>query len=157
MDSTTVYTSVNSASVHIINFVNPLQVSVRISVVLQGKDSNFFFLLHKKLSHIILKRGGSVDIPVMFAPEKMYKHEVTVIIIANTMCDEKDSDGQNLQWDYPIYGQPEIMLSSHGNAPKIVCRAKLQMEQMISAILVKSLRNSTEVYFNKPGRLLNLL
>ena len=152
MDLTIVHASIYSASVHIINFVNPLQFSVHINVMLKGTDSKFFFLLHKKSSRIVLRRGGSVDIPIMFAPEKMYKHEVVVFIIAKTT--EKVSEHEvkhNLKWEYPIYGQPELRLSSNDDAPKITCCAKLQLEQMIEVTLVRSLTSSTKKYFNKPG------
>lgn len=159
MDSTTVYASMNSASVHIINFVNPLQFSVSVSVLLQGTDAKLFFLLHKSPNQIVLQRGGSVDIPIMFAPEKMYRHEVTVVIIANskrggtdTEKDDSDCHGkENLQWKYPIYGQPEVRLSSNEDAPKITCRAKLRVEQVIKVALVKSLKNSTGIHFSKHG------
>lgn len=161
MDSTTVYASINSASVHIINFVNPLQFSVRVSVLLQGSDAKLFFLLHKKPNHVLLQRGGSVDIPILFAPEKMYLHEVTVIIIANSSRggadDEKDDVKENLQWEYPIYGQPEVRLSSNDDAPKITCRSKLQFDQVIKVTLVKSLKNSTGIHFSKQGTDLLLL
>lgn len=159
MDSTTVYASMNSASVHVINFVNPLRFPVHVSILLQGSDTNFFFLLHKKPSDIFLPCGGSIDIPIMFAPEKMYRHKVTVVVITNSKVSDsnrEDPDAQmkeTLQWEYPIYGQPEIKLSSNDDAPKIVCRAKMQIDQVIKVTLVKSVKNSSGVHFNKQGKL----
>lgn len=155
MDSTTVNANINSASVHIINFVNPLQFSVHLSVVLNGKDSNRFFLLHKKSNHIFLQCGGSVDIPIMFAPEKIYRHEVIVTIKANTKQDISESDNSiehSLHWKYPIYGQPELRLSSNEDAPKITCCAKQQLEQIFEVTLVKSFKRSAEIFFIRPGR-----
>lgn len=154
MEPTTVYATINSASVHIINFVNPLQFSVHLCVILSGKDSKHFFLLHKKSNHIFLHCGGTVDIPVMFAPEKMYTHEVIVTIIANTTSDNSESDNlmeHSLHWEYPIYGQPELRLSSNDDAPIISCRAKQRLEQLIEITLLESLRSSSKVYFKRPG------
>ena len=146
MDATTIYAGINSASVHIIKFVNPLQFPVHICVLLKGSDSKLFFLLHKQSNHIIIQRGGSVDIPVMFAPEKMYRHSAIVSIIANS-----SEVKQNLQWDYPIYGQPELRLSSKDNALKITCHAKLQVEQIVEVTLMRSLKSSNEICFSKLG------
>ena len=149
------YTTMNSASVHIINFVNPLQFTVHLSVLLNGSDSKFFFLLLKKSNRIILQRGGSIDIPVMFKPEKMYRHEVKVSIIANVKCDSVntgESAKHNLHWEYPIFGQPELRLSSNEDAPKLMCRAKQQCEQMVEVTLVKSLKSSADIYFRRPGK-----
>ena len=158
MDTTTVYASINSASVHVINFANPLRVPVRVSILLQGNDAKLFFLLHKKPSDIFLSRGGSIDIPIMFAPEKMYRHKVTVVVITNSKISEsnrEDSDTQmkeNLQWEYPIYGQPEVRLSSNDDAPKFVCQAKMQIDQVIKVGLVKSVNNPAGIHFSKEGK-----
>ncbi len=155
MDPITVNAGINSASVHIINFANPLQFSVHLSIVLSGSDSKRFFLLHKKSNHIYLRQGGSVDIPIMFAPEKMYTHRATVTIITNTkLHTETDTqEQQNLCWEYPVYGQPELRLLQKSNAPKITCRAKQQLKQIVELSLVKSLENSAERCFKKPGTL----
>ena len=153
MDPITINAGLNSASVHTINFVNPLKFSVHLSILLTGNDSNKFFLLHKKSNHIYLRHGGSVDIPIMFAPEKMYTHEATITVIAHTKLYSDTQEGKNLHWEYPIHGQPELRLLQKSQAPRITCRAKQQLTQIVEVTLVKSLENSVENCFNKPGTL----
>lgn len=155
MDPTTVNANMKSASVHIINFVNPLQFAVHVSVLLSGKDLKHFYLLHKKANDIFLRRGQCVDIPIMFAPEEMYKHEITATIIANNGGSSTESASQmeqSLHWEYPIYGQPELRLSSNDNAHTIICRAKERLEQMIEVTLVKSLKSTAKILFKQPGK-----
>ena len=160
MDPTTVNANVKSASVHIINFVNPLQFGVHISVLLSGKDSARFFLLHKKANDIFLRRSQSVDIPIMFAPEDMYRHKITVTIVANARYNNgkiMESDNlteQRLCWEYPVYGQPELRLYSNDDAPTVVCHAKEHLEQIVGVTLVKSLDKSAKVFFKQQGRIL---
>lgn len=158
MDPTTVYANMKSASVHVINFVNPLQFAVHVSVLLSGKDLKQFFILHKKANDIFLRRGQSVDIPIMFAPEEMYRHEITATIIANARYND-GSFGESayqmehgLHWEYPIYGQPELRLCSNDTAPMIMCRAKEQLEQMVEVTLIKSLKSTAKIFLKQPGR-----
>lgn len=155
MDPITVNADMKSASVHIINFVNPLQFAVHVSVLLSGRDSERFFMLHKKANNIFLQRGHSVDIPIMFAPEEMYKHEITATIVANSRYNDGNASPsqmeQSLHWKYPIFGQPVLRLCSNDEAPKIICHAKEQLEQMILVTLVKSLKSKGSVFVHQPG------
>lgn len=155
MDPTTVYASMKSASVHIINFINPLQFGISITVLLSGKDLKNFFLLHKKADKIFLKRGQSTDIPIMFAPEEMYKHSINIAIVAKSRYSNGNvvAQSESLVWEYPIFGQPELRLCSNDDAPTITCHAKEQLQQVIGVTLVKSLNYSGKVFFQQQGKI----
>ena len=152
MDVATVKASISSTTVHVITFVNPLQFSVYLHAFLNGIDSSSFYLLLKQPDNIFLKRGGSVDIPIMFAPEKLCSHEVTVTISAKSAnCEGSGRIEHSLCWQYPIYGQPELKLCNDDIGPKIICYAKQREEQIIEVTIVESLKNSKERCFKRLG------
>lgn len=135
MDSTTVTASLSSNVVHIINFTNPLDVATYFSVSLKGEDTDHFCLLMKRTHAILLHPGVSLDIPVMFAPEAMYKHQISVVVSADT---REQVPSSLLTWHFPIIGQPEFRPFSPKSAPKLTCFAKERVEQRLEVILVGS-------------------
>ena len=157
MDTTTLVANINSTAVHIITFMNPLKSEVNISVYLNGRDSDQFCSLLKKASKILLHQKESIDIPIMFAPQKLCCHEVTVSIVAHIDCDYGDQCKENCGgkhnfcWKYPINGQPELKLCNLENAPRIKCSAKERQEQIIEVSLVELVNTSTPRCFNGSG------
>ena len=149
--------NLNSTIVHVINFMNPLELSAHLTVLLSGKDSESFFLLMKQSNNISIQPGESMDIPVVFSPHKMHRHEICIKILASTQDENfgpnyKEDHEPNLCWEYPIHGQPMLKLSTFDNAPKFKCFAKEQLEQIMEITLIESL-NSTEQYFKFSGTL----
>ena len=139
MDPTTVIASLSSNTVHILTFINPLDTPSHYSVSLQGADLEHFCLLMKRTQAILLHPGVSLDIPVMFAPESMYRHRVTVVVSTETR-DFNQSAPQTpaLSWQYPFIGQPELRPFTPTNAPKLSCCAKERLEQRLEVSLVTS-------------------
>lgn len=131
MEPTTVSASLSSNTMCVLNFTNPLDIPSHFSVCLQGDDSEHFCLLMKTTRGILLQPGVSLDVPVMFAPDSMHKHEVTV-----TIATEVSSTA--LAWRYPVIGQPELRPFSPSSAPKLTCSAKERLEQRLEVSLVGS-------------------
>ena len=148
MDPTTITASLSSNTVHIIAFNNPLDSPTQFSVSLRGSDLEHFCLLMKRMTSILLHPSASLDIPVMFAPEAMHKHQVEVVITAaveklgktevegSGECDESEA----LFWVYPVCGQPELQATS---STKLQCAAKDRLEQNLEVKLVYSLAKSS--------------
>ncbi len=137
MDHTTVSASLNSNTMCVINFNNPLDTPAHFSVTLHGDDCEHFCLLLKRTSGIVLQPGVSLDVPVMFAPESMHKHEITVVI-------KTEVNGTILSWRYPVIGQPELRPFSASGAPKLSCSAKERLEQRLEVSLVDSTASQAE-------------
>ena len=135
MDPITITASLKSSSMQVINFTNPLDIPTNFSVSLTGQDLEHFCLLMKRTNSIMLHPGVSVDIPVMFAPDVMYGHKAEVTIVA----DER-SVNCLLQWCYPIFGQPELVMDSGIN---ITCRAKERIERKFSVSVMNSAKNTS--------------
>lgn len=131
MDPITITAGLQSSSMHVINFTNPLDIATHISVSLKGRDVEQFCLLMKHTNSILLHPGMSLDIPIMFVPELMRSHVATVIV-----ADEKDCA---LQWCYPLIGQPELRTSSPNSLLNVTCRAKERLEQKLVVSLINSL------------------
>lgn len=131
---TTIQASLNSNSTHILTFTNPLDNATHFRVDLLGSNSSeHFCLLMKRTRGILLHPGVSLDIPVMFAPEAMRTHDITVIV----STDERGRGSQlNLAWRYPIIGQPEFRPVSPNMAPRLSCPAKERLEQRLEVVLV---------------------
>ena len=149
MDPTTITASLSSNTVHILTFINPLDTPSYYSVSLQGADLEHFCLLMKRTQAILLHPGVSLDIPVMFAPESMYRHQVTVVVSTET----RDSDQSTLQtpalsWQYPFIGQPELKPFTPTSAPKLSCCAKERLEQRLEVSLLTS--TSSQVAHLRP-------
>jgi len=135
MDPTTVTASLSSNTVHILTFTNPLDTPSHYSISLQGADLEHFCLLMKRTRGILLHPGVSLDIPVMFAPESMCRHKVTVVV----STEGRDSSSPSpLSWQYPLIGQPEVRPSSPSGAPRVSCCAKERHEQRLEVSLVAS-------------------
>ncbi len=130
MDPTTVSASLSSNTMHVFNFTNPLDSSSYFSVSLQGNDSDHFCLL-MKTTRVLLHPGASLDVPVMFAPESMHMHQITVAITT-------EAQDTALSWLYPVIGQPELRPFSPSSAPRLTCRAKERLEQRLEVSLVAS-------------------
>ena len=131
MDPTTITASLSSNTVHILSFTNPLDTPSHYSISLQGADLEHFCLLMKRTQAILLHPGVSLDIPVMFAPESMCRHKVTVVVSA-------EGTQSPLSWQYPLIGQPEVRPSSPTGAPRLTCCAKERLEQRLEVSLVAS-------------------
>lgn len=144
MEPITLYANLNSSCMHVINFTNPLDVPTKISIYLKGDDADHFLLLLKNLQFIQLQPRASIDVPVMFSPESMYKHQVTAIIRAenshsNFDTTEKDSHPSFLCWEYPVIGQPQLRPYSEEVAPRIRCCVKEKIRYKLRVNLVHCL------------------
>lgn len=145
MEPIPISAKLSSSSMHVINFTNPLEVPTRFSFTLKGDDINHFFLLIKHPQSMCLQPKTSIDIPVMFSPESMYKHQVTVVITAenHNIPTSVDATAQHLLcWEYPILGYPEFRPYTHSVAPEICCCMKERIEKNLKVVLV----NSTSKY-----------
>ena len=145
MDPITINTAINSNTVHIVNFTNPLDLPTHFSVHLRGEDLDHFCLLMKRSSSILLQPGVSLDIPVMFAPEAVQEHQITVVVIAEFGRSQDNLSAGNRQalcWKYPIIGQPEIRPFTPSSAPKFSCCAKERLERTLEVCLAGSLTSS---------------
>lgn len=139
MDPITINAAIDSNTVHIINFTNPLDHPAHFSVTLSGEDMDAFCLLLKRSSSILLHSGVSLDIPLMFAPEAVYRHSVTMAIVADMNRSREDiTDRQPLSWQYAVVGQPQLRPFSPGSAPKISCPAKERLEKTVEVSLASS-------------------
>ena len=146
MNPTTITASLSSNTVHILTFINPLDTPSYYSVSLQGADLEHFCLLMKRTQAILLHPGVSLDIPVMFAPESMYRHQVTVVVSTETR--DSDQSTPALSWQYPFIGQPELRPFTPTSAPKLSCCAKERLEQRLEVSLVAS--TSSQVAHLRP-------
>lgn len=155
MDSSTIHASLHSNAVHVVSFTNPLDVATFFSISLKGRDREHFCLLVKRSRSILLQPGVSVDIPVMFAPESMHRHEASIVIAAanrrqqqatvdqsDRLQDEEQKTAALTRWTFPVVGQPELRPFSRGSAPELSCRAKERIEQQLEVTLVKSSTSS---------------
>ena len=126
---------------HVINFTNPFDVQVPFSFSLKGKDVDHFFLLLKHPQLVNFQPKAAIDIPIMFSPESMYKHQVTVVITAEG---NKHSTGSPcfLSWEYPVIGLPQFRPYPEKIAPRIQCCVKERIEEILQVALV----NSTSSY-----------
>ena len=108
-----------------------------------SRDSVFCLLL-KHPSHIRLEPGGTVDIPVSFAPDTMQLHEATITVIMHRH-DGSQWDALNgvsstclvndLTWIYPIKGVPESCPIKESQAPCIECKARSRVEERVEVTL----------------------
>ncbi len=136
MEPIIIHAAMDASAVHIISFTNPLDRPTNFSVALKGKDSDAFCLLFKRASSILLQPGVSLDIPVMFAPDAVHRHSVTIILTADLSRSQYDSvESQPLCWQYPVVGQPELRPFSPGSALKISCSAKERLEKTLEVFL----------------------
>ena len=137
MAPTTIQASLNSNSTHILTFTNPLDTATHFRVDLQGSSpSEHFCLLMKRTRGILLHPGVALDIPVMFAPEAMHTHNITVIVSTDERGGRRRGSHLNLAWKYPIIGQPEFRPVSPSMAPRLSCQAKERLEQRMEVVLV---------------------
>lgn len=138
MDPITINAAIDSNTVHIINFTNPLDVPTHFSIRLRGDDSDHFCLLLKRSHSILLHPGVSLDIPVMFAPEAVYEHTITLAIATSESRRPREPlTKESLCWNYPIVGQPELRPFSPSSAPKISCCAKERFERTLEVSLAE--------------------
>lgn len=145
MDPISINAAINSNTVHIINFTNPFDIPTHFSVHLRGEDLDHFCLLMKRSNSILLHPGVSLDIPVMFAPEVVQEHQITVAVVADLSRSQDKLLGENRQvlcWKYPIVGQPEIRPFTPSSAPKFSCCAKERLERTLEVSLAGSLNQS---------------
>ncbi len=151
MDPITINAAIDSNTVHIINFTNPLDHPTHFSVTLSGEDLDAFCLLLKRSSSILLHPGISLDVPLMFAPEAVYRHNITVAIVADMNLSQEDiADRQPLCWKYAVVGQPQLRPFTPGSAPKISCPAKERLEKTVEVSLASSAA-SVQVTPNSSG------
>lgn len=141
----------NSNTVHIIKFSNPFDHPTYFSVQIQGRDLDHFCLLMKRFNSILLHPGVSLDIPIMFAPEAVQEHNVTVIISAELARSQEklpEETRQPLRWKYPIIGLPEVRPFTPSSAPKFLCRAKERIEKILEVSLTGSSSSTNSVSFS---------
>lgn len=130
MDPINIVANLGSSNVHVINFTNPLDMSMHFSISVKGEDSEHFCLLMRHVRSILLHPGVSLDIPIMFAPEVMRGHKANILIIS-------DDEHSKHCWSYPVFGQPE--LKARSNLLNITCRAKERLEQKFQVSLMSTL------------------
>ena len=135
MDPVIINAAIDSNTVHIISFTNPLDTPSHFSIHLRGGDFDHFCLLLKRSSSILLHPGVSLDIPVMFAPEAVYEHNVVVAIVTELKSSSEGVPRESLCWQYPIVGQPELRPFSPSSAPRITCSAKERFERTLEVSL----------------------
>ncbi len=136
MDPIIINAAMDASAVHIISFINPLDHPTHFSITLKGKDSDAFCLLLKRTSSILLRPGVSLDIPIMFAPDAVHRHSVTVTLTADLSRSQYDNvDSQPLCWQYSVVGQPQLRPFSPGSALKISCSAKERLEKTLEVSL----------------------
>lgn len=148
LDATVIKSSVNSSAAHTISFLNPLKLSTKLCLSLTGKDSSHFHLLTRQSNtSVIVHEGKSIVIGLVFSPEEMHQHEVVFSISTDVnctcdSCEEPDCAVQHqMCWEYPIIGQPLVHLTPARSAPKIKCRAKKPIGNIV---LVVRLRKSSQ-------------
>ena len=144
MEPTTIRATLNSNTTHVVSFTNPLDTPTLFNVSLsdsQQPSAESFCLLLKRTHGILLRPGVSLDIPIMFVPEKMTTHRTNM-----TISTEGVSSGSKLVWQYPIIGEPQFSPVSPKSAPKIDCHAKERVEERLEVLLVSQKMNKAAVF-----------
>lgn len=138
MEPTTIQASLNSNKTCVVTFTNPLDITAHFRVALQDtQNSEHFCLLLKRTHSILLHPGVSLDIPIMFAPDAMHRHQTTITVSIDRRWREKRMGDQlNLVWRYPVIGEPEFRPISPESAPRITCQAKERVEERLEVVLV---------------------
>ena len=157
-DATVMESNINSSAAHTISFRNPLKSSTRLCLYLKGKDlSNFKLLTRQSNKSVIVKEGETIDIALVFSPKELHKHEVVFSISTDVKCScdscaEPDCGVQHrLCWDYPIVGQPQVLLMPVGSAPKINCHAKKPIEKVMAVHLRMTSKTSNARFIRSQG------
>lgn len=133
MEPTTIRANLNSNTTHVVTFTNPLDTPTHFRVALSDSShSGSFCLLLKRLHRILLHPGVSLDIPVMFVPEKMQTHSTKMTVTT----DSPSRSGTKLTWCYPITGEPQFRPLSPSSAPRIICQAKERVEEKLEVLLL---------------------
>ena len=133
MDPTLISANLHSNAVHIVSFTNPLDTAALFSVFLKGSHLEHFCLMMKQSRGILLHPGVCLDIPVMFAPEVMLRHNISLYVVA-----DRGADLDSITWEYPIVGEPELRPFSPKSAFRLSCQAKDRLEQTLEVSLVHS-------------------
>ena len=139
MDTTTITAPLSGSSVTVVTFTNPFHHSTHFTVSLTNDDSDQFCVLLKRASHILLKSGTSLDIPLLFAPDSMTQSQTGVVVTAEGGEGMEDQ----LSWTYPVVGLPQALLAVGGDLPKIIGRARERMEQRLVVKLAPGVSHDT--------------
>ena len=141
---TTISSKLQSNSMAIITFTNPLSHTASFNINL-NMQHDLFCLFLKQVKGVILESGVSLDIPVMFAPDSMRMSYAELTISTDEIV-ESDTP---VTWVYPVHGLPETVVaatnsSTSGGITIIKGRAKERVEQKIEARF-KILKNDYSV------------
>ena len=107
---TTISSKLQSNSMAIITFTNPLSHSASFDINL-NKQNDVFCLFLKQSKDVIVESGVSLDIPIMFAPDSMRMTYTELIISTDEVMESDDP----ITWIYPVHGLPETLVKNNYN------------------------------------------
>ncbi len=142
---TTISSKLQSNSMAIITFTNPLSHSASFDINL-NKQNDVFCLFLKQSKDVIVESGVSLDIPIMFAPDSMRMTYTELIISTDEVMESDDP----ITWIYPVHGLPETLVGAGTDTAissgimVIKGQAKERVEQEIETCL-RILKNDYEL------------
>eukprot|EP00736_Rhodelphis_marinus_P012698 Rmarinus@m.1878 len=119
MENVQVTVAVGSTTSAMIVFENTLPRSLTVDIALSCPD-DVFKLLMKRQSGIVVPARQELQIPVLFAPNRMENINASVVV-SSTL------DGTPLQWNYPVLGIAEAQTT--GKAFKLKCQARTRLQK----------------------------
>lgn len=123
-------------SIAILSFTNPLSHSAYFDVTMTT-ESDVFCLFLKQTKNIPLKPGVSLDMPVMFAPDTVELSQAYVTVTTDDIIDLDEP----LSWVYPVFGQPELLISLN-TISCVTVKAKERVEERMTVVLSQDIGRS---------------
>lgn len=123
MERTIIKAPLSGNAVANLTFTNHLQYSSHFAVTLANNDADLYCLLLKRSRHIFLNHGVSLDIPILFAPDNMVTSETTVVVKAENV--------EDLKWNFPVKGEPQIVMLARRDMPQVTSLARERVEEQV--------------------------